>query len=266
MKKKGVMLGFFILISLIIFSSSFGFVSAWTNTGGGDHSGQNWIISSNTFVAGVHTNVGNFTIPSGIIVSVKPYDGTTYGSFEVHASNITVAGTLNASGAGYGGGGGGGGGASGCNCVISGSSSGGYGFADGSNGNSGGGSRFQQGCSENGNTNICGGATAGAGGAGGGPSGGFGGAGGTPKNNCITTNANSPWYGSLGGDGSSGRYCNTSSSNITSLCDSSSDETLRMGSGGGGAGGGGGGQTWSGNGASSTRAGRRRSRPCCWCW
>ncbi len=75
--------------------------SAWTYLDGGDHGGQDWIITSNTTIAGNHYNIRLFKIAAGVTVTVAAYDGTNYGWVEIHAENIVIEGTLSASGAGY---------------------------------------------------------------------------------------------------------------------------------------------------------------------
>lgn len=85
------------LISLCVYFSFHSEVLAWTNTGGGDHGGDDWTISSNTNVAGVHTNIGTFTINSSTTATVQAYDGgtnPTYGNFEVQATTITINGAI----------------------------------------------------------------------------------------------------------------------------------------------------------------------------
>lgn len=77
---------------------------AWDDLTGGDHGGANWTISVNTEVAGVHTNIGTFTVNSGITATVKAYDGgtnPTYGNFEVVANSVNVIGTITSVGKGY---------------------------------------------------------------------------------------------------------------------------------------------------------------------
>ncbi|MFA6279944.1 MAG: hypothetical protein WC612_04025 [Bdellovibrionales bacterium] len=83
---------------------------AWGNLTGGDHGGAAWNPANGTKIAGIHTNIGVFTVAGGATVSVQPWDGANYGNVTINATNITIAGTLTAAGAGYGGGGGGGGG------------------------------------------------------------------------------------------------------------------------------------------------------------
>jgi len=85
----------------------------WGNISGGDHSGKDWIIGEDVEVGGNHTNIDNFKINAGVTVTVKGYDGSTHGTFEVHAADIDIEGTLTASEKGYGGGGAGGAGGGG---------------------------------------------------------------------------------------------------------------------------------------------------------
>jgi len=68
-----------------------------------NHGGNNWTISSNTTVSGNHTNVGTFTINSGVTVTVNP----SCHYFYVSANNIVMNGTIDANGAGETGGNGG---------------------------------------------------------------------------------------------------------------------------------------------------------------
>jgi hypothetical protein len=57
----------------------------------------------------VHFNIAAFSIAAGVTVNVEPFNGTDYGSLEIRAQTVNIAGTLSADGAGWGGGGGGGG-------------------------------------------------------------------------------------------------------------------------------------------------------------
>jgi len=70
-KKTWMNLGVFgILLGALV-----GSASGWTNTGGGDHGGEDWIITqSSVEIAGVHTNIGTFRIQSGKTVLVKAYE------------------------------------------------------------------------------------------------------------------------------------------------------------------------------------------------
>lgn len=82
---------------------------AWTNLEGGDHGGSNWVIAGGTYIASNHYNIGTVTIETGSVVYVQPWNNGKYGMVEISATNITIRGTLDASGAGYRGGNGGGG-------------------------------------------------------------------------------------------------------------------------------------------------------------
>lgn len=79
----------------------------WTDTGGGDHGGQDWQPADGAAIAGVHTNIGTFRVAAGTTVNVAPWDGTQFGEVEILAEVIAIEGTLSANGAGYGGGAGG---------------------------------------------------------------------------------------------------------------------------------------------------------------
>jgi len=100
--RESVKLATFLLVIMMAFSLRYASVYAtWTNTGGGDHGGADWIITTNTTIAGNHYNIRLFKIASGVTVTVQPYDGTNYGFVEVHAENIVIEGILSANGAGY---------------------------------------------------------------------------------------------------------------------------------------------------------------------
>ncbi len=225
---------FFILLA--IFLVAFVFISyklpvknalAWGNTSGGDHGGADWTPSDGTYISGEHTNINNFIVATGTTVYVQPYNGSNYGYVIIHAKNIRIYGTLDASGAGYGGGGGGGGGhgQGGGGCGTE--SSGGSGAAGGANGSP---APESPSCGDGGN--------GGAGGKGGGPYGGNGGAGGKGAPHMDDNNRNaSVSPAQVGANGSNGGYLAVGSNG-----DSSTDEAVYMGSGGGGGGGGGGNQ------------------------
>ena len=83
---------------------------SFTLTGGGDHCGQDWTISSNTEISGVHTSVGTFKVNGGVTATVKRITSGGTGSVEVQAQNITILGSINADAAGNLGGSGGTGG------------------------------------------------------------------------------------------------------------------------------------------------------------
>ena len=77
-----------------------------------DHGGADLTLQSDDQIYGVHTNIGTLTIPAGQTAKVLPYSSSTTGSgfVEITAARVTIAGTLDATGAGYPGGDGGGGG------------------------------------------------------------------------------------------------------------------------------------------------------------
>ncbi|MBI4722838.1 MAG: metallophosphoesterase, partial [Candidatus Stahlbacteria bacterium] len=69
---------------------------------GTDHKGNDWVISSNTTIYGVHWDIGNFTINSGVTASLLPYNGTdTTGSVIIDAQTMNILGTLKSDTAGY---------------------------------------------------------------------------------------------------------------------------------------------------------------------
>jgi hypothetical protein len=193
-----------------------------SNTQSGNHCGQNWIISANTQIAGSHTNIRNFIIKSGINVTIKPFDGTNFGSVEIHATNIVINGTIDASGAGYGGGGGG---ASGTGCTGRGNDCGMTGLTRGTGGSgTRGGANGAHGIP----SSAPYGERAGPGGAGGGSFGGVAGVSTVALDSLLQTNIYD------GGNGGNGGYRITGGQG-----DTSTDGSLFMGSGGaGGAGGG----------------------------
>ncbi|MFH0833811.1 MAG: hypothetical protein V2A63_00265 [Patescibacteria group bacterium] len=211
--------GIFFLGFLLFSTPAF----AWSNLGGGDHGGADWIIPVNTEVAGIHTNVGTFKINSGITATVKKYDGTNYGSFEVNANDVDIVGTIDATGAGYGGGGGGGGGggAGTRRTAPENGGLGGLGSSGGAEGADGDPGLWGEWSPGNG----------GLGGLGGGVSGGLSGAGGL---NSYFSIGDSRGYGMPGGLGGAGGYFG-----IGINSDATTDESVLVGSGGGGGGGGG---------------------------
>ncbi len=202
--------------------------AAWTNLGGGDHSGANWTPSNNVRIAGNHTNIGTFTVDGGKTIFVEPWNGANYGNVTINATNITVAGTLTAAGAGYGGGGGGGGGvgaqANGappipCRPYTNGAA--GAGTRGGANGTLG-----TKGFGVNGYS---------IGGAGGGGGGSFGGVGAV----AIQTRDIGEGERLNGNMGGRGGYAIAGGQG-----DGSTNTSLRMGSGGGGGGGGASAREW----------------------
>lgn len=218
-----------------------------------DHGGADWTITANTQVGGTHTNIGTFTINSGVTASVD----VECHYFYVEANNIVVSGTINANGVGYAGGSGGnygglwaeggytdGRGITSCwdkdNCRALGLG-GGYGGNSGSG--TGGGGYGGSGSMGYGSKQECGwfgddgGMVGGGGGAGGGAGGSYGGVGGAGKaggqggsddNQCGNAGCQSYVEGAGGTAGTA-----------TAVYGSSTTETIEYGSGGGGAGGGG---------------------------
>lgn len=85
-------------------------VMAWTDAGGGDHGGSNWVIAGGSSIASNHYNIGLVSIATGATVTVRAWDGSRYGSVEIQAADIRIDGVLDATGVGYGGGNGGNGG------------------------------------------------------------------------------------------------------------------------------------------------------------
>jgi hypothetical protein len=68
-----------------------------------DWAGANWTLANGDVVGGIHTNVGQFSIPSGAIVTVQPYAAaaTNMGRVTVFSASADIAGTLSANGSGY---------------------------------------------------------------------------------------------------------------------------------------------------------------------
>lgn len=62
----------------------------WTNTGGGDHAGDDWTPANALTISGVHTNIGTFTVTTGYTINL------TAGSIcKINAGTISVVGTIN---------------------------------------------------------------------------------------------------------------------------------------------------------------------------
>jgi len=70
---------------------------AWTATGGGDHEGSDWTISSPTTIAGYHYNVGVFTVNTGITATLS-------NNLKVSAAGINIQGSIDGSAVGNSGG------------------------------------------------------------------------------------------------------------------------------------------------------------------
>jgi hypothetical protein len=203
-----------------------------------DHGGNNWTISSSTTVSGNHTNVGVFTINSGIIATV---DATCH-YFNVDATSVSIAGTINGNGAGGSGGTGGAAGSSYGSCSNSSDVyySGGGSSAGGNATGTGAGQAGTNGGNAYGYSRKCGGLFCsgnkdgefgGGGGSGGGSGGGYGGAGGAGSYGA---------YGGYFGGGRDGRGTFGSGNSGGSTHGNSTDQSITWGAGGGGAGGGGG--------------------------
>jgi|GEM_PF-3536041 len=103
----------FLTFTLLTGTSQFCF-GQFTDAGGGDHGGADWAPDNYARIGGVHTNIGTFSVGSGMTVRVETYNGGAGGSLEIRANTITVAGTLSAEGCGYPSGNGGAGGQGGC--------------------------------------------------------------------------------------------------------------------------------------------------------
>ncbi|MBI4722075.1 MAG: matrixin family metalloprotease, partial [Candidatus Stahlbacteria bacterium] len=69
---------------------------------GSSHNGADWVIASDTTLYGLHWNIGTFTIPAGVTVKVKPYNGSdTTGWAIIKAKAMNIVGTLKSDTAGY---------------------------------------------------------------------------------------------------------------------------------------------------------------------
>ncbi len=224
-----IKLYFFLLV--VVICSAFG---QWIIDGGGDHSGANWTLSDGDSIAGVHTGIDTFRVPSGNTIFIKHYNGADYGAVEIRCTAAIIEGAINATGAGYRGGSGGvstseisprqrRGGRAGM------PGEGPCGGCPGDTGSYGGIA-----------VTVTGEAWGGGGGAGGGRGGGYGGAscpGGNGGNgNCVDV---WPYFasGGAGGTGGAGAGACPYGTSWTSGTEDNSD--VERGSGGGGAGGGG---------------------------
>ena len=101
---------------------------SWTNTGGGDHDGANWTPADATVIAGIHWNIGTFTVTTGYTITVS-----TGVELEVHADTISVVGTIDGDAKGF---------AGGADAVGSGPGGGGKGTYAATNGSGGGGGGY----------------------------------------------------------------------------------------------------------------------------
>ncbi len=68
-----------------------------------DWAGQDWTLEDGDVIAGVHTNVGHFSVPAGVTVTVYPFDpvSVNFGRVAVFAQSTAIDGTLSANAAGY---------------------------------------------------------------------------------------------------------------------------------------------------------------------
>lgn len=192
-------------------ASAFVTFEEWTETGGGNHLGDDWFITQDTTLGGVHTHVGRLVLAAGVLVTVFPYDPTDApqgGLLTIECVDAEIIGTIWGDGAGFGAGGAGGGG-SGLGGLGGLGSAGVQGGSPGVNGSN---------------------AVAGVGGNGGAAAGSWGGAGGVAG-------------AGTGGAGGAGGYLGAGING-----DSSADLSVVRGSGGGGGAGGKGGATYGGGG------------------
>jgi hypothetical protein len=83
--------------------SNFTVAALWTATNGGNHAGADWTLVNGDVIAGVHTNVGQFIVPAGATVTVRPYtNGPAFGRALIYAQSASIEGSLRADGGGYG--------------------------------------------------------------------------------------------------------------------------------------------------------------------
>ena len=62
---------------------------AWTDTGGGDHEGDDWTPDDSDTIAGVHYGIGTFTVTNGYTINIDPTK-----ELEVYATTATITGTI----------------------------------------------------------------------------------------------------------------------------------------------------------------------------
>lgn len=206
----------------------------WTPISGGDHGGGNWLLSDGDSIAGIHTGIDTFFVPSEADIYIKHHHGGDYGSLEIHCVAAIIQGDVDATGAGYSGGDGGvstseisprhrRGGRAGLP---------GEGPSGGCPGDTGSYGAIEE--------TVTGQAWGGGGGAGGGRGGGYGGAscaggdGGT--GNCVNV---WPYFAAGGAGGPGGAGAGSCPDGTEFSYGSEDNADIDMGSGGGGAGGGG---------------------------
>jgi hypothetical protein len=78
----------------------------WTDEGGGDHDGRAWVISANTTLDGIHYNISQFKIESGVTItqSAMVVNETETDGLIIQAETIEIVGTINCSAKGHWGG------------------------------------------------------------------------------------------------------------------------------------------------------------------
>ena len=91
-----------LLLPLTIFANSYLFSQCDSTIISGDY-----VISSNTVLAGSYYVTGNFKIENNVVVDVMPYSANSCGELRIYAQKITINGSINADGCGYVGGSGG---------------------------------------------------------------------------------------------------------------------------------------------------------------
>lgn len=185
---------------------------SFTNTGGGDHEGADWVPSDTTIIGGVHYNIGTFLVSEGYTLHLEDDN-----ELEIYADTITIPGTIDGDGH-----------------STSGSGNGGAGGADSAGAGGGGGAGY--------------GAAGGAGGAGTfGAAGSAGSQYGTTDTTIISLGSkggvggtNSGGYGA-GGNGGGSIILSGNTISIIGIISLDGSNGANTGSGGGGGGGSGGG-------------------------
>lgn len=66
---------------------------AWTNTGGGNHEGSDWVPSDTTIIGGVHYNIGTFLNTTGYTLHLEDDN-----ELEIYADVITITGDIDGNG------------------------------------------------------------------------------------------------------------------------------------------------------------------------
>ncbi len=76
-------------------------VKAAVYTNDTDWGGVDLTLQDGDVIAGIHTNIGNFSVAAGATATVNPYDNGDFGRVAIHADSASIQGTLSADGAGY---------------------------------------------------------------------------------------------------------------------------------------------------------------------